>query len=285
MNTLTATMNETYMTTMTPFEWSQVPDNPRQRDTERRAITARHLHSLEASHTLVHMAEWETGRCKLEGHTRGKVWMDRPDVAPESVDVRVYIVKDEDEAKRLYGHFNSKEEVETVTDKLFGALRESHILPESRLASGCRFTNAVRTAHTYATKANNPSGGKKPPINDGVVYFRDEIVAMDRMHFSKDKGIGCALCCYLLARKKYGTRADEFFDRYSKDGGIKNGRHRDCVQLFSDAVDECRQQSGGGFTHYHDAVCTGLACIDRWMKDSSAMLSRSPKCDPYRYLA
>ena len=276
--------HETYMTTMSPSEWADVPNNPRQRDTERRAISAKHLHSLEASHTLVHMAEWEDGRCKLEGHTRAKVWTDRPEIAPDFVDVRVYVVDCEEDAKRLYGHFNSKEEVETVTDRLFGALREFNVVAESHLVLGCRFTNAVRTAHTYAMMANNPSGGKKPPVGDGVSFFREEIIAMDRLHFTKDKGIGCALTCYLLARKKHGKKADEFFERYNKDGGIKNGRSRDCIQVFSDAVDENRKQSGGGFTHFHDAVCIGLACIDRWMKDESSMLSRSPKCDPYKYL-
>lgn len=284
MATDVATAHETYMTTMTPMEWSQIPDNPRQRDTDKRAKTARHLHSLEAAHTLVHMAEWEGGMCKLEGHTRGKVWIELPDIAPESIDVRVYVVKDEEEAKRMYGHFNSKEEVESVTDRLFGALREHRIKTESSLLSGCRFTNAVRFAHTYATRKNNPTGGKKAPVNEGVAYFRDEIAAMDLMHFSKDKGIGCALCCYLMARRKHGHWCDEFFDRYNKDGGIKNGRARDCVQMFADAVEDNRAKSGGGFTHFHDAVCIGLACVDRWMKDKSAMLSRSPKCDPYRYL-
>lgn len=284
MATELATSHETYMTTMTPYEWSQIPDNPRQRDTEYRAKKAKHLHTLEPSHLLVHMAEWEGGMCKLEGHTRGKVWIDMPEIAPDSIDVRVYVVADEEEAKRLYGHFNSKEEVETVTDRLYGSLREQNIKTESSLLSGCRFTNPCRQAHTYATKKSNPSGGHKAAIRECVAFFRDEIVAMDAMHFSKHKGLGCALCCYIMARRKHGELCDEFFDRYNKDEGIKNGKSRDCIQVFSDAVDDSRQKSGGGFTHFHDAVCIGLACVDRWIKDKSAMLSRAPKCDPYRYL-
>lgn len=284
MSVKAATLAETYMTTMTPEEWAAVPDNPRQRDTDRRAKTSKHLHTLESTHTLVHMAEWDTGRCKLEGHTRGKVWIDRPDIAPESVDVRVYVVDGEDEAKRLYGQFNSTEEVEKVTDRLFGALREFSIEAESPLVSGCRFTNAVRTAHSYATKPNVPSGGKKAPVHEGVEFFRDEIIALDRLNLPKDKGIGCAVCCFLLARKKHGKPVDEFFMRYKENAGMKLGRTQDCVQMFSNAIDENRKQSGGGFTHFHDAVCIGLACIDRWIKDDRTMLSRSLKCDPFRYL-
>lgn len=284
MTVATSVIAETYMTTMTPQEWASVPDNPRQRDTDRRAKTAKHLHTLESTHTLVHMAEWDTGRCKLEGHTRGKVWSDKPEIAPESVDVRVYLVQDEEEAKRLYGQFNSIEEVEKVTDRLFGALREFDIVAESSLVAGCRFTNAVRSAHTYATKNNVPSGGNKAPIHVGVEFFRDEIIALDRLHLPKDKAIGCAVCCFLLARKKHGKHADEFFLRYKENAGMKMGRNQDCVQLFSNAIEENRKQSGGGFTHFHDAVCVGLACIDRWVKDDRTMMTRAPKCDPFRYL-
>jgi len=284
MATASAAFTETYMTTMTPAEWANVPDNPRQRDTERRSKTARHLHTLEAAHTLVHMAEWDTGMCKLEGHTRAKVWTDMPDIAPDAVEVRVYLVRDEHEAKRLYDHFNSKEEVETVTDRLFGALRECSITAESSLVAGCRFTNAVRTAHSYATNAHVPSGGKKAPVHDGVQFFREEIISLDRLHLPKDKAIGCAVCCFLLARKKHGNSIDEFFTRYKENAGMKMGRTQDCVQMFANAVNENRKQSGGGFTHFHEAVCIGLACIDRWVKDDRTMLSRAPKCDPFRYL-
>lgn len=284
MTTATISVTDVYMTTMTPEEWSAVPDNPRQRDTDRRAKTAKHLHVLEAAHTLVHMAEWEFGRCKLEGHTRAKVWIDKPEIAPESIEVRVYLVSSEDEAKRLYSQFNSPEEVEKVTDRLFGALRESEIVAESTLVSGCRFTNAVRTAHTYATKPNVPSGGTKAPIHIGVQFFRDEIVALDCLHLPKDKGIGCAVCCFLLARKKHGAQVDEFFLRYKENAGMKIGRNQDCVQMFTNAIEANRKQSGGGFTHFHDAVCVGLACIDRWVKDDRTMMTRSPKCDPFRYL-
>jgi hypothetical protein len=283
MDTSTMSIHDTYMTTMSPAEWSLVRDNPRQRDTERRALKAKHLQKLEAAHTLVHMAEWDGGRCKLEGHTRGKVWSDKPEIAPDTVDVRVYIVRDEEEAKRLYEHFNSREEVQTTTDRLFGAMREARITPHSCFVSGCRFTNAVRSAHTYATKWANPSGGQKPQINQGVAFFRDEIMALDMLQFPKDKAIGCAVCCFLLARMKYGAAVEQFFVRYMKNGGNKSGRMRDCVQVFSDAVDEHKVKSGGGFAHFHEAVCVGLACIDRWMKDESSMLTRVPKCDPYRF--
>jgi hypothetical protein len=284
MNMAIEVQHETYMVTMTPAEWAAVPDNPRQRDTEKRAKNAKHLHQLHSTHTLVHMAEWNGGSCKLEGHTRAKIWHDMPEIAPDSVDVRVYVVDSEEDAKNLYEHFNSKEESQTTTDRLFGAMRESGIYPKSVFVSGCRFTNAVRTAHTYACRPSNPSGGRKAPVHEGVKFFRDEIIAMDRLEWPQGKAVGCAACCFLLARMKHGPTVEEFFLRYMKDGGIKNGRMRDCVQIFSDAVAQLSAKSGGGFTHFHEAVCIGLACVDRWIKSDFTMLSRAPKCDPYRYL-
>lgn len=273
-----ATTYEVYMTTMTPAEWSAVPDNPRQRDTERRAMQAKHLYTLEASHLLVHMAEWPGGRCKIEGHTRAKVWSDRPEIAPELIDVRVYVVSDQDDAKRLYGHFNSPEESETSRDRLFGAMRESEIDPASTLVRTAKFSNAVRTAYSYMC-GNLLKGSVYPAVQE----FRNEIRCLDAMDLNKHKAYGTVICCYFMAHRKHGDMIDEFFVRYAQDGGVKDGRSRDCVQMFSDAMEAFRL-AGGGFEPFNEACRVGLACIDRWVKSPRAMLSRAPKCDPFRYL-
>lgn len=282
--------HETYMTTMSPAEWAQVPDNPRQRDTEKRSMTAKHLFRLEASHLLVHMAEWPTGRCKLEGHTRAKVWADRPDIAPEQLDVRVYLVNDIEEAKRLYSHFNSKEESETSTDRLFGAMREANINPASTLVRTARFSNAVRTAYGYmcgacagAERNHENRASLQCSVYEAVEEFRKEILALDALDLSKSKAYGAVVCCYLLSYRKHGDGINEFFARYAADAGVKDGRHKDCIQIFADAMEAFRIVHAG-FETFNEACRVGLACIDRWVKSPSAMLSRAPKCDPFRYL-
>ena len=289
----TATVqHDVYMTTMTPQEWAAVPDNPRQRDTERRAIKSRHLFKLEAAHLLVHMAEWAGGRCKLEGHTRAKVWADRPDIAPDQVEVRVYAVRDVEEAKRLYGHFNTSEEGETAADRLFGAMREAGLQPKSTLVRLSRFSNAVRSAHAYLCGATCASDNgawmtqsyRSSRVYDAVDEFSREIAALDSLEFNKHKATGPVLCCYFLAYRKHGDQVNEFFARYSADAGMKDGRQRDCVQLFSDAVEDFKSVGCCGFEPFNEACRIGLACIDRWLKSPSAMLTRSPKCDPFRYL-
>jgi len=290
MATLTAPGFEIYETTMTLTQWVGVPDNPRQRDTERRALRAKHLYKLEAPHLLVHMAEWPEGRCKLEGHTRAKIWTDRPDIAPEQVDVRVYVVANIDEAKRLYSMFNSSEEHETATDRLFGAMRDAGIFPESTLVRTARFSNAVRTAYGYmcgASAAAERDHANKASLQcsvyEAVEEFRREILALDVLDLSKSKAYGAVICCYFLAYRKHGDQVNEFFMRYASDAGVKEGRSKDCVQIFADAMEAFRIVHAG-FETFNEACRIGLACIDRWVKTPSAMLTRSPKCDPFSYL-
>lgn len=283
--------HEVYMTTMTPAEWAEVPDNPRQRDTEKRAMQAKHLYKLEAAHLLVHMAEWPGGRCKLEGHTRSKVWSDRPEIAPEQLDVRVYVVASAEDAKRLYGHFNSREEGETSTDRLFGAMREAEVAPSSTLVRTAKFSTAVRTAYGYmcgaSSGADRDHAGRSSfqcSVYTAVDEFRREIMALDALDLSRSKAYGTVICCYFLAYRKHGDQVNEFFARYVNDAGVKDGRHKDCVQLFADAMEAFRMVGGIGFEPFNEACRIGLACIDRWVKSPGAMLSRSPKCDPFRYL-
>jgi hypothetical protein len=280
MSTAATQQHETFMTTMTPEEWASVPDNPRQRDTECRAAKARHLNTLEAAHTLVHMAEWGAGRCKLEGHTRALKWMQSPETAPESIDVRVYVVDSIEEAKRLYGHFNSKEEGERSNDRLFGALRENEITPVSDFVRKAKFSNAVSMAHAFYVEH---SRHKPLSVYEKVAFFREEIVLLDRIAGASKRMIGPVVCCFLMAAHKHGPAVMDFFQRYILDGGAKDGRRKDCVQLFSDVMADVRS---GGFCDWatqEKSVAKGLWCIDRWLSAPTAMLTRVNECDPWSY--
>lgn len=272
--------HETYMTTMTPEEWANVPDNPRQRDTESRAARARHLNVLEAAHTLVHMAEWDSGRCKLEGHTRALKWMQSPDTAPESVDVRVYVVESIEDAKRLYGHFNSKEEGERANDRLFGALRENGISPTSDFVRKAKFSNAVNMAFTFY---EDHGRHKSRPIYEKVEFFRDQIVLLDSIAGASKRMIGPVVCCFLMSTRKHGPVVADFFQRYILDGGTKDGRRKDCVQLFSDVMSEVRSNGFCDWATQEASVAKGLWCVERWLSAPTAMLTRVNECDPWSY--
>lgn len=279
-----ATMGETYTTTMTPGEWAAVPSNPRQRDTEGRAAKAKHLHTLQKSHLLVWMAEWEGGCCKLEGHTRALIWTElKPEIAPAEVEVRVIRVSGIEEAKDLYDHFNSREESEKSADRCFGAMREAGITPTNLFVRSGKFSNAVRLATTFVRNSRSDGGNLYGySVREAVSEFREEIVALDLTGFTKHRMIGAAVCCYVMGRRKHGERVDDFFKAYVTDAGKKEGRMKDAVQLFTDAMNE--SNSKGGYQPLVEACCVGLACIDKWMKSKSARMTRVPPCDPYKYL-
>lgn len=282
MTTATALTGETYMTTMTAHEWLLIPDNPRQRDTERRALRAKHLFNLEAAHTIVHMAEWDGGQCKVEGHTRAKIWHDRPDIAPDVIDVRVYLVANEQAAKELYLRFNSKPEAETSFDRCFSAMRDAGIVPQNTLVRDARFSNAARAAVGFLTSGDRRGSLYNSSVYEAVREFKVEIEALDRTSLTKHKMIGPAICCYMLSFRKHGSEVNEFFARYAADAGVKGGRSRCCVQHFSEAMKEANGH--GGYEPFVDGCRIGLACIDRWIKSPSSMLNRPPKVDPYSYV-
>jgi hypothetical protein len=206
--------------------------------------------------------------------------MQCPEIAPESVDVRVYIVADIGEAKRLYGHFNSKEEGERAHDRLFGALRESGIVPTSEFVRKAKFSNAVNMAYTFYEAHGRPN---QPHMYDKVAFFKDEIVLLDAIAGASKRMIGPVVCCFLMSARKHGPVVVDFFTRYILDGGTKNGRRKDCVQLFSDVMAELRS---GGFCDWatqEKGISNGLWCIERWLSAPSAMLTRVNDCDPWSY--
>lgn len=280
--TATTIQHETYMTAMTPSEWFEVPDNPRQRDTESRAAKARHLNTLEAAHTLVHMAEWDGGRCKLEGHTRALKWMQCPEIAPDVLDVRVYVVESEEDAKRLYGHFNSKEEGERANDRLFGALREAGIAPSSDFVRKAKFSNAVSMAYTFYEDHGRSSG---VTIYDKVSFFRDQILLLDGFVGASKRFISPVVACFLMSCHKHGPVVVDFFSRYMHDGGVKDGKRKDCVQLFSDLMTEHRNAGYVSWSVTESCIASGLWCVERWINAPTAMLTRSRLLDPWSYRA
>lgn len=118
-----------YFIEMTVEEWIEVPDNPRQRDTIRRAKRARrkHLSEYNEMHCRV-IAAMMDGElfCKIDGHTRAYLWehgmLDRPPNG--KVIAQLFSVSSIDEAKRLYTQTDSVEAVKQVRDVLEGFANE-----------------------------------------------------------------------------------------------------------------------------------------------------------------
>jgi hypothetical protein len=272
---------ETYMTTMTAAEWANVPDNPRQRDTVARASKAKHLNVLEPTHTLVAIAELPDGkRYKLDGHTRAYKWQADPKIAPTfPLDVRVYVVPDLAEVKRLYMHFDGKEAVETAADRVFGGMREAKISPKSEFVRRSRFAAALTAAYSYIC-------GDLIKVDqfERVKFFTKQIRSLDTFVGATKRMCSPATCVYLMSHRKHGDAVNDFFQRFIKDEGVKDGRRRDSVQWFSELMGEyvkAARGKGPVFNHY---VGHGLRCVEMWLNDTSAMTTRpAAAVDPHKY--
>jgi hypothetical protein len=281
MSTDSRVMHETYMTTMTAAEWAQVADNPRQRDTVGRAAKAKHLDVLEPTHTLVSIAELPDGkRYKLDAHTRAYKWLADPRLAPQSLlDVRVYVVPDLSEVKRLYMHFDGKAAVETAADAVFGGMREVRISPKSEFVRRSRFAAALTAAYSYIC-------GDLVRVShyERVRFFQKQIRALDAFVGATKRMCSPASCVYFLAHRKHGDVVNDFFQRFIKDEGVKDGRRRDCVQWFSELMGEyvkAARGKGPVFNHY---VGHGLRCVEMWLNDRATMTTRpAAAIDPHKY--
>jgi hypothetical protein len=283
-------LHETYMTTMALDEWVSVPDNPVQRDTEMRAAKAKHLRRFEAAHGIVHMLESDKGRrCKLEGHTRAFYWSAHPEMAPDTVDVRVTVCPDEDfdaESVRLYSHYNSKEEAETASDKLFGAMRKQGITPSSTFVRKAAFSTALSMAHAFCNR-----GQRGESVYERVEFFADQIRSLDSFVGSRRKLVSPAVCCFFLAHKSHGNEVVQFFEQFLSDSGIKDGRRKDAVQFFTEAMQsyldagDAPGVKGCSWGVAEQAVAIGLACVERWVVAGHALMTRVKPVDVWKYIA
>lgn len=276
-----AILHPTYMTTMTAAEWSAVKDNPRQRDTVTRAARAKHLDVLESTHTFVSIAELPDGkRYKLDGHTRAFKWHTTPELAPtDPLDVRVYLVPDMAEVKRLYTHFDGKAAVETASDLVYGGMNEVNLNPQSEFVRRSRFAAALTEAYRYEC-----GDLVKVSHYERVRFFKKQIKSLDTFVGATKRMCSPATATFLLTHKKHGDAVNEFFMRYIGDDGRKEGRKRDCVQQFDDlmrAYLKADRGKGPVFNHY---VGNALRCVEMWLNDSDTMFSRLPAgLDPYKY--
>ena len=272
---------ETYMTTMTAAEWASVPDNPRQRDTVARASKAKHLDVLEPTHTMVSIAELPDGkRYKLDAHTRAYKWQANPDLAPKmDLDVRVYLVPDLSEVKRLYTHFDGKAAVETAADAVFGGMREVRLTPKSEFVRRARFAAALTEAYRYLC-----GDIIKVSHYERVRFFQKDIRSLDSFVGATKKMCSPATCTYLMAHRKHGDGVNDFFQRFIRDEGVKDGKRRDCVQWFSELMNDYAKSARGKGPVFTHSVGHGLRCVEMWLNDSATVTTRlGAAIDPNKY--
>lgn len=245
---------------MTVREWIGIPDNPRQRDTERHARRARAFHLKEASstHAVVAAAVIDGEiACKLDGHTRAYLWNsgELPFPNGATLTVECYDCKDLDEARELYTHFDSQYAVETVVDRLTGACREVGFVPQSPLLKPMKFVTALK----FADDCDTNQGREYELMRRWV----SQLVELDSWNLCQSilpTGlIALALC---LIRQGNEAIARTFFIAYASDKGMKSGDARDGVQALTEHIASRRiSKSMSGSDNIQDLMDRGYSAF------------------------
>lgn len=220
---------------MSVADWIAVQDNPIQRDTERHASKAKHLLTPSPTHAHVSAAKLPDGTLiKLDGHTRALLWARNAVPRPPHVECAVIPVKTIAEAKDLYTHFDSKDAVETATDKISGGFRDIGFEPKSGLLKSGQVGSALRIAWivVYGYSKEKTAKNTYQMVNE----FAEEILALDDLELGKRAAFGGIIAAFLLSYRKYGEECLPFWRAVFGNAGTKINGQMDAVQALNELM-------------------------------------------------
>jgi hypothetical protein len=255
-----------HVTEMAVDEFIRIPDNPRQRDTERHAKKAsrQHLAKLSPTHRYVAIATINgIPVCKEDGHTRSYLWKNGKLEKPSTVTAMCYEVESMAEAAELYTHFDNQAAVEGSGDRLFGATREVGLVLTSPLLHKHDFTTALKCAHVMRP------GVKLPSEYELVAMWRGVLVHLDKWGLCKNRFKGSGLVAFGLVAIASKAFADDtiesFYKKYNEDGGTKDGKKRDGVQALSEHMEQRRfANQMTGYENIYDMMSKAYSCLKAW---------------------
>lgn len=230
LNKLATTMP--YRIDLTPEEWSVIPDNPRQRDTELHLRKAKHLLQPAPPHTQVAMAILPDGsRIKLDGHTRDLGWTQGLFEKPKMLCVTVYPLENIEEVIAAYAWFDASDAAEKGSDVLQGAFNANKLRFESQMLRSGKVGFAIRRTYTMLSREpehwNSFSG-----VSAAVSFFSKELIFLDGLlpepkMFSPGLQMG-----FLATMKGDPSDAKKFWKSYAEGCGVKMGGTMDGVQAL-----------------------------------------------------
>lgn len=243
---------------MTVDQWLAVADNPRQRDTERHALKARHLDSLSPTHAFVSAAKLPDGSLvKLDGHTRALKWRRGELARPPRLEVAIIEVRNVEEAKELYTHFDNKAALETAPDQVSGAFREMGFKPKSPLLAHGNISQALRICwvgfHGYSDRGRT--------VYDQINEFAVEILELDDLCVKKRQASSGIVAAFLLTHRKHGPDVVQFWRKFFNNEGYKADGEMDCVQgLIESSLIQNRSKP--------NTVCgCALRAVELWLAE------------------
>lgn len=246
----------TNMIQMPVAAWIEVPDNPRQRDTERRARRSRHLYKTARDHSLVTAARLPNGDLvKIDGHTRALLWARGEIERPDHVNVVIFDVGSFEEAKDIYTHYDSPEAVEKSADRIFGSLRETGIEAQSELLKSGKISNALNMARKYA--------GVHGTVYEAARCFAASLCFLDTLNLRHGVFPTGVVGALLLTHHKYGTKSEKFWHLVAADRGFKVNGVMDGVQATREIIAFCKGMYGGA--QNEKVLRRTINAFEKWM--------------------
>lgn len=215
---------------MTASQWHATENNPRQRDTESHGRRADHLRRPHPAHSKVNAARLPDGHLlKLDGHTRDWLWAAGKLAPPPILFVDIWECPSRDAACELYVTFDSSDAVETVTDKLFGGVRESGLEFQSEVLKSFRYVAALRIGYELLF---GQTAARSTQVYTLLEFWTPQLMVIDECGGTRKLFHTGILAAALLCAYRYGTDAVPFWTAYAKRQGNKVGDEMDAVQAL-----------------------------------------------------
>jgi hypothetical protein len=217
---------------MTLSEFREIPDNPRQRNTDLHLKKAvKYLSSPSPAQTVVHVAELPDGHMfKLDGHTRALFWEQNSDSAPDYLSVMIYDVASIDDVMDLYTHFDNVQASEVSRDQWTGAWREIGFHPQNPRLQRGEGGYPLRMAH--AGYCGLVGFSKESPYTIAH-QWKGALILADKITDMRAKLVHVGIWAAMFATfKKDGTSALPFWQAYFAEAGTDDGKTFDAVKYL-----------------------------------------------------
>jgi len=229
-------------------EWAGIPDNPIQRDTQKRLLRATHLTPFKPVHRSVVMAVLSDGSIyKVDGHTRLALWLDPtfPN-APDYVEVKTYLCRDIETLCALHKCHDNIKAADNANDKMFGAMRLNRIEFNSMFMKSLKYHSGLVELDEITF------GHQNTPLEEVVRRYKGALLLLDTITPTHKKFPTGILMAALGSLRVDGERALVFWKKYQiRDGTITRGR-MDAVQMlleYNDKESSSKIKSNYGVTY------------------------------------
>lgn len=259
---------------MTIEQWQLgVARNPYQKERRDTARDISHFFTFCKEHATVRMGIYPDGRvCKIEGHSRGRLYYYRPDLVdrlPKYLTVECVPVRDDAHAAARFNRVDNRKTAKNAADDVHGAFRLRGIPTTSKFfQNAANIKSALQYAYGVITESTEPAARNVPKnkatINDYVDLFADALVKLDGINVNTKKLLAPFITAFLLAYTKYGNDVLPFFARINNGSfGRKIGKLMCPIAAIERERDRWR---GGGQQQHMELTAQVLGALDTYME-------------------